>query len=60
MSSLFALIVTVSALTGECSDIMLGVYLSESGCDAAAKEQHIKGECHPYKPAEDQLPIFKS
>ena len=26
MSSFFALIVTVCALTGECSDIMLGVY----------------------------------
>jgi hypothetical protein len=42
MSSFYALIVTVCALTGECSDIMLGVYKTESGCDAAAKEQHIK------------------
>ena len=39
MSSFFALIVTVCALTGECSDIMLGVYQTESICDAAAKEQ---------------------
>jgi hypothetical protein len=52
MSSFFALIVTVCALTGECSDIMLGVYQTESGCDAAAKEQHVKGVCYPYKPAE--------
>jgi hypothetical protein len=29
MSSFFALIVTVCALTGECSDIMLGVYQTE-------------------------------
>ncbi|WP_425279722.1 DUF1482 family protein [Enterobacter hormaechei] len=50
---------TVCALTGECSDIMLGVYKTESGCDAAAKEQHIKGVCYPYKPAGDQQPAFK-
>lgn len=43
MSSFFALIVTVCALTGKCSDIMLGVYQTKSGCDAAAKEQHVKG-----------------
>ncbi len=43
MSSFFALIVTVCALTGECSDIMLGIYQTESGCDAAAKEQHVRG-----------------
>ena len=59
MSSFFALIVTVCALTGECSDIMLGLYKTESGCDTAAKEQHIKGVCYPYKPAGDQKPAFK-
>lgn len=59
MSSLFALVVTVCALTGECSDIMLGVYQTKSGCDAAAKVQHVKGECYPYKSADDQQPAFK-
>ncbi|MEB7117253.1 DUF1482 family protein [Enterobacter cloacae] len=24
---------------------MLGIYQTESGCDAAVKEQHVKGEC---------------
>ncbi|MFN1129288.1 DUF1482 family protein [Lelliottia nimipressuralis] len=59
MSSFFALIVTVCALTGECSDIMLGVYQTEPACNAAAAEQHVKGVCYPYKPAEDQQPAFK-
>ncbi|HCT3170542.1 DUF1482 family protein [Enterobacter cloacae complex sp. P12RS] len=59
MSSFFALIVTVCALTGECSDIMLGVYQTEAGCDAAAKEQHVKGECYSYKSADDHQPAFK-
>ncbi|MFZ5134119.1 DUF1482 family protein [Enterobacter hormaechei] len=38
---------------------MLGVYKTESGCDAAAKEQHIKGKCYRYRPAEDHQPAFK-
>ena len=59
MSSFFALIVTVCALTGECSDIMLGVYQTKSGCDTAAKEQHVKGECYPFKSADDHQPAFK-
>lgn len=59
MTSLFALIVTVCALTGECSDIMLGIYQSEKVCKAAAAEQQVKGECYPYKAADDQLPAFK-
>ncbi|ELZ5061445.1 MULTISPECIES: DUF1482 family protein [Enterobacteriaceae] len=59
MSSFFALIVTVCALTGECSDIMLGIYQTESGCDAAAKKQLVRGECYPYRPAADRQPAFK-
>ncbi|XHF49459.1 MAG: DUF1482 family protein [Enterobacter roggenkampii] len=59
MSSLFVLIVTVCALTGECSDIMLGVYKTKAACDAAAKEQHVNGDCYPYKSADDQQPAFK-
>lgn len=59
MSSFFALIVTVCALTGECSDIMLGVYQTESGCDTASKVQHVKGVCYPFRPADDQQPAFK-
>ncbi|UFM71247.1 YebW family protein [Leclercia adecarboxylata] len=58
MSSLFALIVTVCALTGECSDIMLGVYKTEAVCEAAAVEQHVKGQCYPYKSAADQQPAL--
>lgn len=56
MSSFFTLIVTVCALTGECSDIMLGVYKTEAVCEAAAAEQQVKGECFPYKTADDQQP----
>ncbi|WP_286933710.1 DUF1482 family protein [Leclercia sp. UBA5958] len=59
MSSFFALIVTVCALTGECSDIMLGIYQSEKVCEAAAAEQHVKGDCYPYKAADDQQPAFR-
>lgn len=58
MTSLFALIVTVCALTGECSDIMLGVYKTEAVCEAAAAEQHVKEQCYPYKPADDQQPAL--
>ncbi|WP_285131489.1 DUF1482 family protein [Leclercia adecarboxylata] len=56
MTSFFALIVTVCALTGECSDIMLGVYNTEAVCESAAAEQHVKGQCYPYKSADDQQP----
>lgn len=58
MTSLFALIVTVCALTGECSDTMLGVYNTEAVCEAAAAEQHVKGHCYPYKSADDQQPAL--
>ena len=58
MSSLFALTVTVCALTGECSDIMLGLYKTEAICEVAAAEQHVKGQCYPYKPADDQQPAL--
>lgn len=56
MTSFFALIVTVCALTGEYSDIMLGVYNTEAVCESAAAEQHVKGQCYPYKSADDQQP----
>ncbi len=58
MTSFFALIVTVCALTGECSDIMLGVYKTEAVCEATAAEQHVKGQCYPYKSADDQQPAL--
>ncbi|MCK6666233.1 YebW family protein [Enterobacter asburiae] len=38
---------------------MLGVYQTEAGCNSAAKEQHVKGECYPYKSADDHQPAFK-
>ncbi|MCE6965861.1 YebW family protein [Enterobacter sp. MW07] len=59
MTSVFTLIVTVCALTGECSDIMLGVYQNEAVCEAAAAEQQVKGDCLPYKAADDQQPAFQ-
>ncbi|QLR43715.1 DUF1482 family protein [Enterobacter sp. RHBSTW-00994] len=59
MSTLFALVISVCALTGECSDIMLGVYKTEAICDAAAVEQHVKGQCLPFKSADDQQPAVK-
>ena len=59
MTSLFTLIVTVCALTGECSEIMLGVYQNEAACETAAAEQQVKGDCYPYKAADDQQPAFK-
>ena len=58
MTSLFALIVTNCALTGDSSDIKLGVYNTEAVCEAAAAEQHVKGQCYPYKPADDQQPAL--
>ncbi|MGG4731488.1 DUF1482 family protein [Leclercia adecarboxylata] len=58
MSMFFALIIPVCALTGECSDIMLGLYKTEAICEAATAEQHVKGQCYPYKPADDQQPAL--
>jgi hypothetical protein len=56
----FYLVVTVCALTGECSDTLLGVYQTEADCYAAAAEQSVKGECFPVsKPADDQQPAFR-
>ncbi|HIG8794806.1 TPA: DUF1482 family protein [Raoultella terrigena] len=60
MSTLFALVISVCALTGECSDVLIGVYNSEKICVDAATEQHVKGQCLPYKQAfaaaDDQQP----
>ncbi|EMH8124534.1 DUF1482 family protein [Klebsiella pneumoniae] len=47
--SLFALVLTVSMLTGGNQDVLLGVYDSENDCKAAAEEQHVKAECYPLK-----------
>jgi len=58
MSMFFALIIPVCALTGECSDIMLGLYKTEAICEAVAAEQHVKGLCYPYKSADDQQPAL--
>jgi hypothetical protein len=45
VSTFFYLVITVCALTGECSDTPLGVYQTEDDCNAAAAEQSVKGEC---------------
>ncbi|MGN2428590.1 DUF1482 family protein [Klebsiella electrica] len=63
MSMLFALVISVCALTGECSDVLIGVYDSEKNCDDAAAEQQVTGQCVPYKQAfskaADQQPAVK-
>lgn len=60
MSTLFALVISVCSLTGECSDVLIGVYETERICSEAATEQHVNGQCLPYKQAfaaaEDQQP----
>ncbi|WP_246843639.1 DUF1482 family protein [Leclercia sp. W17] len=37
---------------------MLGVYNTEAVCEAAAAEQHVKGQCYPYKSADDHQPAL--
>lgn len=54
--SLFALVLTVSMLTGGNQDVLLGVYDSENDCKAAAEEQHVKAECYPLKGVLDEHP----
>ncbi len=49
MSTMFALVLTVSMLTGGNQDVLLGVYDTENDCKAAAEEQHVKAECYPLK-----------
>ncbi|WP_227543569.1 DUF1482 family protein [Klebsiella pneumoniae] len=39
MNTLFALVISVCALTGECSDVLIGVYPSEASCNSNADEQ---------------------
>lgn len=60
MTSLFALVISVCALTGECSDVLIGVYDTEKICTDEAAEQHLSGQCLPYKQAftaaDDQQP----
>ncbi|EIV3811483.1 DUF1482 family protein [Klebsiella aerogenes] len=60
MSSLYVLIISVCALTGECSDVLTGIYESEQKCIDSAAEQSVKGQCFPYKQAfawaDDQRP----
>ncbi|WP_406916914.1 DUF1482 family protein [Klebsiella oxytoca] len=60
MSTLFALVISVCALTGECSDVLIGVYDKEKICTDAASEQQVNGQCMPYKQAfaaaDDQQP----
>ena len=60
MNTLFALVISVCALTGECSDVLIGVYPSEPSCNSDAEAQKVKGTCQPYKKAfktaDDQQP----
>lgn len=60
MSTLFALVISVCALTGKCSDVLIGVYDTEKICTDAASEQQVNGQCMPYKQAfaaaDDQQP----
>ncbi|HDY9101556.1 DUF1482 family protein [Klebsiella pneumoniae] len=60
MNTLFALVISVCALTGECSDVLIGVYPSEASCNSNADEQKVLGQCPPYRNAQkmsvDQQP----
>ena len=56
MSTMFALVLTVSMLTGGNQDVLLGVYDTENDCKAAAEEQHVKAECYPLKGLLDEHP----
>ncbi|EOG8130221.1 DUF1482 family protein [Klebsiella pneumoniae] len=60
MNTLFALVISVCALTGECSDVLIGIYPSEASCNSNADEQQVQGLCLPYrnaqKMADDQQP----
>ncbi|WP_437889318.1 DUF1482 family protein [Phytobacter sp. V91] len=57
MNIVFYLVITVCALTGECSYTPLGVYQTEADCNSAAAEQSVKGDCFPVeKSAADQQP----
>ncbi|MFS4688347.1 DUF1482 family protein [Klebsiella quasipneumoniae subsp. similipneumoniae] len=47
MNTLFALVISVCALTGECSDVLIGVYPSEASCNSKADEQKVQGQCLP-------------
>lgn len=53
MSTLYVLIIGVCAITGECSDVLTGIYESEQQCVDSAAEQHVKGQCLPYAWADD-------
>lgn len=56
MSTMFALVLTVSMLTGGYQDVLLGVFDSENDCKEAAEEQHVKAECYPLKGVLDEHP----
>ncbi|BBQ89386.1 DUF1482 family protein [Raoultella ornithinolytica] len=49
MSSLFALVLSISMTVGGTQEVLLGVYDSEQACQSAAVEQDVKGECYPLK-----------
>ncbi|MEH1301006.1 DUF1482 family protein [Raoultella ornithinolytica] len=49
MSSLFALVLSISMTVGGTQEVLLGVYDSEQACKSAAAEQDVKGECYPLK-----------
>ena len=47
MNTLFALVISVCALTGECSDVLIGVYPSEASCNSNADEQKYRASASP-------------
>lgn len=47
MNTLFALVISVCALTGECSDVLIGVYPSEASCNRNADEQKYRASASP-------------
>ncbi|WP_430691440.1 DUF1482 family protein [Klebsiella quasipneumoniae] len=60
MNTLFAHVISICALTGECSDVLIGFYPSEASCNSNADEQKVLGQCLPYRNAQkmavDQQP----
>ncbi|AUH00892.1 DUF1482 domain-containing protein [Prodigiosinella confusarubida] len=47
MGTLFALVISVCMLNGNCDDAVLGVYGSKQECVQDMYVQRVHGECYP-------------
>lgn len=62
MNSLFALVITVCTVSGDCSEVVTGVYESEKECYDVSLEEQSGGSCYPVEaiiPADDQRPAVR-